>query len=73
MKGFFTSRDRATEDLPKIKQAARAEMREQLVHALEAARIHLTCVSHNPLAVKRQQAIILNASRRSLISTTRSA
>jgi hypothetical protein len=54
-----TSQEVAAEDIPRLQREARAQMRKQLEHALTAARIHANCIRHNPLAVQRQEAVIL--------------
>jgi hypothetical protein len=63
---FFapTSQTRVVDDLPRVKHVTREETRQQYQAAVDAARVHLNCIQHNPLAVRRQEAVILKCELR---------
>ncbi len=52
---FATSQRRVTSELPRVKRAARETTRANLVAVLEAAKLHLNNIAHNPLAVEHQR------------------
>lgn len=61
---FFTSQRRVTSELPRVKREARAQTRANLVAVLEAARLHLNNIAHNPRAVEHQRKRIADHERR---------
>jgi hypothetical protein len=61
---FFTAQERVTSDLPRVKRVTREETRRQYQAAVDAARVHLNCIQQNPLACRRQEAVILKCEQR---------